>query len=907
MSFPSKPLTPDGRRSLLLKLFSVEGHPQVFVLGSQARYVTIYAQQVRALNLVSALAKSGYFSRSTRLAVVGGGIAGLTAAAAAARAGVGHISVFEREPTVMRLQRNSEKRYVHPHIYDWPFVQEPHRKAELPVLDWEAGIAADVAKNLMSKFEAERQAAEGRLDEPRTGVRDLELRANGVCPGLRVDGEWHDFDVAVLAVGFGRDASSSTFGYWTDDDLSAIEHEKAPHRWLVSGYGDGALTDLMRLCIRDFRHESVLAAVDNQTRQRVGDQMLEAERTASRIGERAAKFTEIARAIDRALQDVLPFREVGEVFLNCDGESLFEPRSSILNRLIIAWLLENKRFTLLTPPGVIAGEPEKVGTGYRVRFEAREPLEFDRVIFRHGPKSIYQTEPWLASVWREIAPLQEAWRSAGQFEDWTREPMYDEEVSLFKTPASLRIQFGEQIGCVVVTGRHPLAGRSLADRVGKSLERLVKRKGTERYAPGRAVQVKPQEIALAEALSSTVHYERAVRALCDSEIAIFDLTGYESAAMLLLGIRSVVRRGVTVAVTSRPTPFLPFNVASLNPLLIDASYVENQARALEAGFTGLVTLPDRYLDLPAYDAVRSVGEDYRIRKPEEEILVLRWFDEQYARLAGDEILKNRLETEWRGSKVVTSLDSRSPQLVEQRLYAAIRRDRLCVADWTAARANVFFEIGVRLAVSENDPIFVLCEERPNGWNDDEKSRWPESQDPWLAVLERLFGVTRFSSRDSEALNSRLREYESTRAQGLLSRGRTYAVVSEAIDRTHEPGGQPIDSLLVSQAELLAGPAVEEGDVPVLYGEALKEQVRRAAAEHTLAAWYYLDGRFKIFEKMRACTLDRTDPVVERMQKVGVKFSSQLRGAPSELQEFAEEIRTRLRELIRYTKGGGSRG
>ncbi|HEY0557527.1 MAG TPA: FAD-dependent oxidoreductase, partial [Thermoanaerobaculia bacterium] len=144
MSFPAKPPTPDGRRSQLLKLLSVEGHPQVFVLGSQARYVTIYAQQVRALNLVSALAKSGYFSRSTRLAVVGGGIAGLTAAAAAARAGVGRVSVFEREPTVMRLQRNSEKRYVHPHIYDWPFEKEPHTEADLPVLGWSAGIAAAV-------------------------------------------------------------------------------------------------------------------------------------------------------------------------------------------------------------------------------------------------------------------------------------------------------------------------------------------------------------------------------------------------------------------------------------------------------------------------------------------------------------------------------------------------------------------------------------------------------------------------------------------------------------------------------------------------------------------------------------------------------------------------------------------
>src|SRR5205823_10371386 len=103
-------------------------------------------------------------------------------------------------------------------------------------------------------------------------------------------------------------------------------------------------------------------------------------------------------------------------------------------------------------------------------------------------------------------------------------------------------------------------------------------------------------------------------------------------------------------------------------------------------------------------------------------------------LVGSEIILNRVKTEWPSSEVVTTLDSRSPQLVEQRLYAVIRRDRLCIADWTAARPNVFFETGVRLAVNEHDPLSILCTAKPGGW-DDRRSVWPDRDDPWLGALE----------------------------------------------------------------------------------------------------------------------------------------------------------------------------
>ena len=49
-----------------------------------------------------------------------------------------------------------------------------------------------------------------------------------------------------------------------------------------------------------------------------------------------------------------------------------------------------------------------------------------------------------------------------------------------------------------------------------------------------------------------IHYLRTV-AECD--LAVFDLTGFEPAVMLLLGVRAVVRRGVTICTYRGRVPF----------------------------------------------------------------------------------------------------------------------------------------------------------------------------------------------------------------------------------------------------------------------------------------------------------------------------------------------------------------
>src|SRR5688500_9311081 len=95
------------------------GWPGVYVLGCFEKAVSIYLQQVRALNLVWTLNHAGTVGPGARIAVVGGGFAGLTFAVAAARLGAS-VWLYERQPTLLTYQRDNHTRHLHPHIHEWP-------------------------------------------------------------------------------------------------------------------------------------------------------------------------------------------------------------------------------------------------------------------------------------------------------------------------------------------------------------------------------------------------------------------------------------------------------------------------------------------------------------------------------------------------------------------------------------------------------------------------------------------------------------------------------------------------------------------------------------------------------------------------------------------------------------------
>jgi hypothetical protein len=89
------------------------------------------------------------------------------------------------------------------------------------------------------------------------------------------------------------------------------------------------------------------------------------------------------------------------------------------------------------------------------------------------------------------------------------------------------------------------------------------------------------------------------------------------------------------------------------------------------------------------------------------------------------------------------------------VYAAIQKSELCLVDWTGWRPNVFFELGVRIAVNEIDPVQTFCEEAPPNWP--EKVPWPSPPEE-ADDLERFFGAVPFSTADTTQLEQRIRNW-----------------------------------------------------------------------------------------------------------------------------------------------------
>lgn len=229
-----------------LAAFRVPTKSNWYALGVGQSRVTVHTQQVRALNLAWALRESGAVGSGPVL-VIGGGAAGLTVAAGLAHHGIESL-VLERERHLLPLQRNCRKRHLHPHIFDWPDEGSENTHAELPLLDWRAGMACDVAHTIEASFAELKLLSKGKL-EARCGVEQINLDSPAAGRVTWFESEkslreGRDYSALIFAVGFGLESNfwlGRRGSYWADDSLE--QHGVAPRgRYLVSGAG-GLLRD----------------------------------------------------------------------------------------------------------------------------------------------------------------------------------------------------------------------------------------------------------------------------------------------------------------------------------------------------------------------------------------------------------------------------------------------------------------------------------------------------------------------------------------------------------------------------------------------------------------------------------------------------------------------------------------
>lgn len=240
----------------------IPGTHSVFVLGSFEQRVTVYSQQVRALNLVDAILSRGLLQKNGSVAIIGGGAAGVTAAVALARAApnLRALDLFESRPNVLDLQHNSS-RYLHPHFYDWPNAGSDNSDAGLPLMNWTAGPAGEVAATLRAQFDDARRSSILTF-QPDLGVTGLRPSTTStvrvLVPGVSPLGKI--YDIVILAIGFGLEAflDGETPSYWLPSQMSAPLLTNQPDPLIfVSGNGDGGLVDFLMAAFNAMEHLAI--------------------------------------------------------------------------------------------------------------------------------------------------------------------------------------------------------------------------------------------------------------------------------------------------------------------------------------------------------------------------------------------------------------------------------------------------------------------------------------------------------------------------------------------------------------------------------------------------------------------------------------------------------------------------
>ena len=170
-----------------------------YFLGSRAIRLTFLSQQQRAFNLIWALLEKRQLGKN--VAVIGGGLGGMTAAIAAQQAGA-KVVLYERRGDLLHLQRGCQLRFIHPNVYDWPDELSSQPYTRLPCLNWGADMAVRVVEAILTQWEEVGGNIRTLLNHE---VRQIMSLGDGQTQLLSEGPSVHQkgYDSVVIAVGFG--------------------------------------------------------------------------------------------------------------------------------------------------------------------------------------------------------------------------------------------------------------------------------------------------------------------------------------------------------------------------------------------------------------------------------------------------------------------------------------------------------------------------------------------------------------------------------------------------------------------------------------------------------------------------------------------------------------------------------
>jgi hypothetical protein len=381
--------------------------------------------------------------------------------------------------------------------------------------------------------------------------------------------------------------------------------------------------------------------------------------------------------------------------------------------------------------------------------------------------------------------------------------------------------------------------------------------------------------------------------------------------MLLLGIRAVIRRGLTVCVAREHDPPWrdaepPFHLREVS-LIKSPSREKVEARILE-GIKQLAQPGTIYTDLPCFDLVRGLSPDPDQRQtrafdtgPNRSMLALVPFDQRYEErnwgwisgnlpaTARTEIGIRRDGEERDGEqraeppRLQRSLDLDSPRVISAQLFEAIRLTDFCLVDVTSARPNVFFELEVRLAANQLHPIVVID---PDYQADGTEAASSQAVSNQLVMFRRLLQPVEYDPANVEELDAfrrmverhlelrRLLDHKDDPRAGSLLGGLppcgVYDIAWCHAAPADEAATTPVEEHLHSRgAALLVDRSSGERHLIYPVGHDLTGAAEKTGCEHLIAAWLYLHFRKRAGDGADASLANRyqtlTGNLIDRLQ------------------------------------------
>ncbi|WP_291201658.1 NAD(P)-binding protein [Hyphomonas sp.] len=267
--------------------------PNCYFVGPYASRVSFKSQQIRVLDLIEGLIQTKRLREGDRVAVVGAGLAGITAAAAL-RGQDCIVDIFEGGEGIFHRQKEASHRLVHPTISRWPEERLRHT-TDYGFADWYAAPASQIYAEILSDWETRivpsSTTPKRKLNLVKSAVTKLSpQKPDGPVRLVTVPKNDHAYRCAIITTGFAEErvvaglASHSywqpkdQFSQWTEEELKELR--ASDKCVLISGCGDGGLIDCLRFVHGDFRNGWLAIEIAEMCQDTVAGIIIKAERDA---------------------------------------------------------------------------------------------------------------------------------------------------------------------------------------------------------------------------------------------------------------------------------------------------------------------------------------------------------------------------------------------------------------------------------------------------------------------------------------------------------------------------------------------------------------------------------------------------------------------------------------------------